>query len=710
MARRRTALLIATDRYADSAFSRLRAPANDVARLAAVLADPEIGAFAVQTLLNEPHYVVRREISRVCAEAERDDLILFYVSGHGIKEDSKGSLHFVTTDTVRDHLRTSSVEAELIRHEIDQSRAHQAIVWLDCCYSGAFPTGGTPKSAMDADVLSQMKMEARGWCVMTASTHIQYSYEPHQDAKAVGASEISVFTNAIIEGLRTGAADVDGDGEIGTADLYAYVFQHVRAHTPNQTPTKNDLASGELLVARNKFALRLPAGLDPGIRDLLRNVSPKVRQLAIDHLGNEAREGDRVARETLGILRSNRDPELASAAAAALRPKAVVGDPPESRQERPLPAPVAQPVPVRTIQPRPIVLPRYSKARLSLRQRLQSAGEIVGITAVLGYMIWWLDASAFWTIVLWVLTAVLTGVALLDLARVLLRAWLDVSRVLHRERIWLRPWLDFSPDGENMAGGHFEWKTHNWERRPVSFPRGERLTYSPDNRVVVGLNVSGQVILRDRQTGRLLRSLPSCSSATFGYQGRLIALSSRDGVTVVRVDSGDVVARLASRVHHEELTAFDPTGRFLAVSTRDTHLGRWIDVYDTASWRKVALPQGIREFQGFAFNHDGSLLAATTFDKAVELWDTHSWNRLHTVYNLSQPNCVDFSPDGRFMAIGTWLGRIDLYTTVTWRRYRSMGWHQGWVTKVRFSPDSRVIASCSTDYTIRLWQVEGWAP
>jgi WD40 repeat protein len=42
----------------------LRAPQADAAALAAVLGDPEIGGFTVETLVNRPYHEVRRRLSK----------------------------------------------------------------------------------------------------------------------------------------------------------------------------------------------------------------------------------------------------------------------------------------------------------------------------------------------------------------------------------------------------------------------------------------------------------------------------------------------------------------------------------------------------------------------------------------------------------------------------------------------------------------------
>ncbi|GAA3842863.1 hypothetical protein GCM10022243_06660 [Saccharothrix violaceirubra] len=247
----RKALLIATDTYDDPAYDALRAPRHDAVALADVLTAPTIGAFTASVLVNRSAHDLRLALDEFFGEADREDVLLLYLSGHGIK-DMRGRLHFVASDTRADRLAASGVSAEFVRDLIDSGRARKVLVWLDCCYGGAFPPGAVPKAAGGVDVLAQLD-DGRGCAVMTASTHVQWAYEP--SGSVTGTPTRSIFTEAIVTGLRTGAADLDQDGLITSRELYEYVYEQVRSVNPAQTPTGNDQVSGRLLVA---YAGRAP--------------------------------------------------------------------------------------------------------------------------------------------------------------------------------------------------------------------------------------------------------------------------------------------------------------------------------------------------------------------------------------------------------------------------------------------------------------------
>ncbi|NUT51515.1 MAG: hypothetical protein HOV94_30095, partial [Saccharothrix sp.] len=80
----RSALVVATGTYADSALRRLRAPAQDATDVAEVLADPRIGGFAVRSLVDRLHHEVKVEVEKHLAGLRAADLVVLHVSCHGI--------------------------------------------------------------------------------------------------------------------------------------------------------------------------------------------------------------------------------------------------------------------------------------------------------------------------------------------------------------------------------------------------------------------------------------------------------------------------------------------------------------------------------------------------------------------------------------------------------------------------------------------------
>src|SRR3954447_4409616 len=244
----RSALLIATSRYDDPEFRQLRSPGLDAAEFAEAIADPGVGGFTVTQVIDESEARIRRAVARFCANRGLDDLILIYLSCHGVL-DSRGRLFFVTSDTEKQHLGATAVSSEWLLGQLDECRARRQVLILDCCFSGAF--AGTAKG--DDDLKGRLE-GGRGRAVLTASRAREYSHEgtPLPGMAAAG----SVFTAGFIHGLRTGDADTDHDGFITLDDAFRHAADYVREHGGQQTPQRWLYgAEGAIIVARS------PAGV-----------------------------------------------------------------------------------------------------------------------------------------------------------------------------------------------------------------------------------------------------------------------------------------------------------------------------------------------------------------------------------------------------------------------------------------------------------------
>jgi WD40 repeat protein len=261
---RRLALVIASSQFNDPTYKPLGAPVEDVRELARVLQDPAVGGFQVQTLIDRPSHEVAPAVEAFLAETVRDDLVLLYFSGHGVRDqqDALRPLYLVTPNTSPRRLRTSSLPAALVNDCMANSRALRQVLVLDCCFSGAFAQGAVAKG--DDDVRPQF--EGRGRVVLTASSKVQQAFEGEPGRP-------SLFTRHLVHGLDTGEADLDGDGHIAVEELYRYAHTQVSQERPGQTPQLWAYAvEGHVLLARSRRGPRTysppdvaPAGSQHGV-------------------------------------------------------------------------------------------------------------------------------------------------------------------------------------------------------------------------------------------------------------------------------------------------------------------------------------------------------------------------------------------------------------------------------------------------------------
>ncbi len=275
----KVALIVATSEYEDAALRQLVAPAQDAESLARVLGDPAIGGFHVRKLVNELSYMVNLEIEAFCDNRKRDDLLLLYFSGHGIK-DVDGQIYFATVDTqlVNQNVRrATAVGAHFINQVMSRSRSRRQILLLDCCYSGAFMEGMLTKGGKRVGVGEHF--EGQGRVVLTASDALQYSFE---GGRVQGESACSVFTHMLVRGLETGEADLDRDGMYSLDEVYDYVYARVSDEQSEQKPMKMGYVEGKIFIGSNPRPQ--PATLAPELLESLEDRRPWVRRGSVHEL------------------------------------------------------------------------------------------------------------------------------------------------------------------------------------------------------------------------------------------------------------------------------------------------------------------------------------------------------------------------------------------------------------------------------------------
>ncbi|QKV75513.1 caspase family protein [Amycolatopsis sp. Hca4] len=315
MAGRRRALIVANGEYDNAGLQRLGSPAADADALAAVLGDRAISDFEVGVVRNETAHVVQAEIEDLCLEGKPDDVLLMHFSCHGLKDDA-GGLYFAARNTRPDRLRSTAVSAQFVQQCIRQSRSRSIVLLLDCCYGGAFSQGVAVRASGDANVLDSFR-GGRGRAVITASNSIEYAFEGATLAAGQPARP-SVFTSALVEGLRTGEADRDEDGWIALGELYEYLFDRVRERNPKQTPSRDIEMQGELYLAKSRRRRIRPSPIPSDLAAAIEAENPFTRLGAVAELRRRLSSANLpVAMGAFEALRAMASTDIEHVAAAA---------------------------------------------------------------------------------------------------------------------------------------------------------------------------------------------------------------------------------------------------------------------------------------------------------------------------------------------------------------------------------------------------------
>src|SRR3984885_15032700 len=237
----RSALLITTAAYADAQLAWLRPPVSGAHDLAAALADPRAGGFAVDMLTDGTETEIRLAVGRFLAGRSPQDTVLLYLSCHAIRDRAR--LYFAATDTWLRYPQRSALPAAAVLGELDRCGAGNRLLILDCCFSGGFA-----EEKGELDVAAELALDGRGIAVLSGSRAREYSYE----GRPIGPElPRSVFTEGLAVGLATGAADTDGNGSVTVAEAYNYAYRYVTQNTPRQAPQYYlEDGHGEILLAR----------------------------------------------------------------------------------------------------------------------------------------------------------------------------------------------------------------------------------------------------------------------------------------------------------------------------------------------------------------------------------------------------------------------------------------------------------------------------
>ncbi|MEC4814550.1 MAG: SUMF1/EgtB/PvdO family nonheme iron enzyme [Scytonema sp. PMC 1069.18] len=244
---RKIALLIGVSEY-EPGLKTLPAAIKDVEAMQRVLANPEMGGFAVAdiTVLKNPQRQdMAYAIEHLFANLQKEDLLLFYFSGHGIK-DERGKLYLSTRSTHKQNgrlIKSSAVAANFLHENINDSKSQRQVIILDCCFSGAIAQGLTVKDDGSVDI--QTQLGGKGRAILTSSTSTQYSFEQE-------GSELSIYTRYLVEGIEKGAADKDNDGWISVDELHEYASNKVQEAAPAMTPKFYPVEEGyRILLAKS---------------------------------------------------------------------------------------------------------------------------------------------------------------------------------------------------------------------------------------------------------------------------------------------------------------------------------------------------------------------------------------------------------------------------------------------------------------------------
>ncbi len=244
-----------------------------------------------------------------------------------------------------------------------------------------------------------------------------------------------------------------------------------------------------------------------------------------------------------------------------------------------------------------------------------------------------------------------------------------------------------------------------------------RIKFSPDGKILAGLNENGQIQLWDTDNGSPLPAFEedNLSSLAFSSDGRLLAAATGEpeGEVLFWNLKTNELSRQALKVQSNDISilAFSPDNKTLLVASKDGNICSW----DIHTGNQLFLVAG----------HTGPMLhltysdtnnTLTTINSSSWIWNTKNIYRKQWDFDTNQQLSIDIlktkgvkviSTDGNTVVVESEDGALDLLDISTKNIHSTLrGFPENnQDSQFAFSLDGNYFTSVGKDHVIRLWKI-----
>jgi uncharacterized caspase-like protein len=288
-------LLIGVDRYHDLTLPSLRYAAVDcqgvgTALAAATGAFPEREFLIHHDLVAETPILARVETSlhRIVTQAQPQDTVLIYFSGHGVVEPTTQQTVLCLLDTDRENLLTTGLQIQVVLEMLGHCAAHSQLLWLDACHSGNLNFIGTNRDLGEStrlNPIAQLLASLRHQAALSRGFYALLSCDEGQQSWEFPDLGHGVFSYYLMRGLQGEAADERG--VIDADSLYRYVYRQTVQYIDR---TNQQLRSADRQQRERRgtevswcpeYSAQTPKRIVSGVGEIILGLKPQQNPVAV---------------------------------------------------------------------------------------------------------------------------------------------------------------------------------------------------------------------------------------------------------------------------------------------------------------------------------------------------------------------------------------------------------------------------------------------